>query len=216
MKSDAQLQQDVLAELEWEPSINAAHIGVEVENGLVTLAGHVDSFAAKQDAEVAAQRVDGVKALVVELTVNLLKPSMRTDADLAAAAEHVLQWTTYLPADSVKVLVEKGWITLSGTVDWAYQRWSAAGALRHLLGARGVTNDIALKSSISSSDIKSDIEFALKRLAKADARKIAVYVDGSTVTLSGAAKTWAERESARIAAWSASGVHKVIDEMSIA
>ena len=125
MKTDAQVQQDVIAELKWEPSINAAQIGVEVKDGIVTLAGHVSSYAEKWDAERAAQRVSGVKALAVEMDVKLPGSSKRNDADIARSAKDVLQWTTYLPKDRVKVMVEKGWITLSGDVDWEYQRRAA-------------------------------------------------------------------------------------------
>ena len=121
-KSDTQLQQDVLAELKWEPSINAAEIGVEVKDGIVTLAGHVNTFGEKWHAERATQRVPGVKALAIEMDVKLEGMNNRTDADIARSVENVLQWTTYLTKDSVKIKVEKGWVTLTGEVEWQYQR----------------------------------------------------------------------------------------------
>lgn len=216
MKTDTQLQQDVLAELKWEPSVNAAQIGVEVKDGIVTLAGHVSSFAEKWDAERAAQRVSGVKALAVEMDVKLSGSGKRTDADVARAAETALQWTTFLPKDSVKIMVESGLITLSGEVDWEYQRQSAAGAVHYLLGVTGVSNQITIKSKVSSSAIKSDIEAALKRRAQADTKKIAVEVHGANVTLTGKVQSWSERELARQSAWGTPGVRNVVDNMTVA
>ena len=138
MKSDTQIQQDVMAELNWEPSINAAHIGVEVSDGVVTLAGHVTNYTEKLNAERAAQRVYGVKALAVEMDVTLPGTSKRSDADIAQSASNVLRWTTYLPTDYIKIKVENGIIVLSGHFEWDYQRNGAADVVRHLLGVSGV------------------------------------------------------------------------------
>ena len=215
MKTDTQLQQDVLAELKWEPSVNAALIGVEVKDGIVTLAGHVSSFAEKWDAERAAQRVSGVKALAVEMDVKLSALGRRTDADIARAAESALQWTTFLPKDSVKIMVESGRVTLTGQVDWEYQRVSAAGAVRYLLGVTGVSNQISIKTKLSSGAIKSDIEAALKRRAHADAKKISVEVHGANVTLTGNVHSWSERELARQSAWGTPGVRSVVDNITV-
>jgi osmotically-inducible protein OsmY len=216
MKTDAQVQQDVIAELKWEPSINAAQIGVEVKDGIVTLAGHVSSYAEKWDAERAAQRVSGVKALAVEIDVKLPGSSKRNDADIARSAKDVLQWMTYLPKDSVKVMVEDGWITLSGEVDWEYQRQAAAGGVRYLMGVTGVSDQIAVKPKVSLSAVKSDIEAALKRRATADAQKISVDVRGADVTLTGSVHSWSERDLARNAAWGTPGVRNVVDNITIA
>ena len=139
MKTDQQLKQDVIAELAWEPAVNASQIGVEVKDGIVTLAGHVGSFTEKWQAEQAAQRVCGVKGLAVEMDVNLPGISNRTDADIARSVENTLQWQSYLPKGGVNVMVENGWVTLSGEVDWNYQRLRAADAVRNLLGVRGLT-----------------------------------------------------------------------------
>ena len=216
MKTDKQVQQDVIAELGWEPSVNAAHIGVEVSNGVVTLAGHVNSYTEKFNAERATQRVAGVKALAVEMDVKLPgATAKRTDADIAQSVESVLQWATYFPSDSIKVKVEGGWITLSGHVEWDYQRQSAIDAIRHLSGVTGVTNLIAIKPSVSSTLVKSDIEAALKRRARNDAQKISVEVHGSDVTLTGAVHSWSERELARNSAWSSPGVSNVVDKMTV-
>jgi osmotically-inducible protein OsmY len=215
MKSDAQVQQDVMAELKWEPSVNAAGIGVEVKDGIVTLAGHVGSYAEKWEAERAAQRVSGVQALAVEMEVRLSGSSTRTDADIARSAENTLQWTTFLPVDRVKVMVENGWIVLSGEVDWEYQRQSAASAVRYLMGVTGVSNQIALKSKVSSAAVKSDIEAALKRRATADAQTISVDVQGADVTLTGTVHSWSERALARNSAWSSPGVQNVVDNIVV-
>ena len=216
MKTDTQVQQDVIAELKWEPSVNAAQIGVEVKDGIVTLAGHVSSYAEKLGAERAAQRVSGVKALAIEMDVKLSGSSKRTDADIAGSVENVLQWMTSLPKDGVKVMVEKGWVTLSGEVDWDYQRQDAARGVRHLMGVIGVSDQIAIKPKVSLSAVKSDIEAALKRRAKADAQRISVEIRGADVTLTGTVHSWSEREAARHAAWGTPGVRNVVDNITIA
>jgi osmotically-inducible protein OsmY len=214
MKTDAQLQQDVLAELKWEPSVHAAEIGVEVKDGVVTLAGHVGSYSEKWSAERAAQRVSGVKALAVEMDVNLSGSSKRNDGDIAHSAESALRWTTFLPEHAVKVKVESGWVTLTGIVDWQYQRQMAADAVRSLMGVTGVSDDIAIKSTVSSHAVKSDIEAALKRRATSDARKVHVEVNGADVTLTGTVHSWSERELATHSAWGTTGVRNVIDKMT--
>lgn len=216
MKSDSQLQQDVMAELKWEPTIEAAQIGVEVKGGIVTLAGHVNSYAEKWHAERAAQRVAGVTALTVEIEVKLPGMSARTDVDIARSAENVLQWTILPPKDGIKVMVESGWITLSGEVDWGFQRVAATTAVRYLMGVKGVTNKIEIKPKVALSAVKSEIETALKRRAKADAQDIKVQVDGNAVTLTGVVHSWSERELATDSAWSTPGVRNVVDKMTFA
>ena len=215
MKTDSQLQQDVMAELKWEPAVHAAQIGVEVKNGVVTLAGEVSSYTEKWNAERAAQRVNGVKALAVELTVKLAEFSKRTDADIAESAKNILSWTSSLPADAVKVMVEGGWLTLSGDVEWQYQRQDAADSVRYLSGVTGVSNQIAIKPSVSATVVKSDIEAALKRRAAADAKTIAVEVKGGDVTLTGTVHSWSERDLATRSAWGSSGVRNVVDKMNL-
>ncbi len=215
MKTDSQLQQDVMAELKWEPSVHAAQIGVEVKDGVVTLSGEVSSHGEKWGAESAAQRVNGVMALAVDLKVKLSAFGKRTDADIAESAKNVLSWTGALPANAVKVMVEGGWMTLSGEVEWQYQRQAAADAVRHLVGVTGVSNQIAIKPALSASVVKSDIEVALKRRAADDAKTIAVDVQGGDVTLTGTVHTWAERELATRSAWGSAGVRNVVDKMSL-
>lgn len=216
MKTDQQVQQDVIAELLWEPSVSAAGIGVEVKDGIVTLAGHVSSFAEKWDAERAAQRVVGVKALAIEIDVNLPGSSHRHDADIARAVENALEWSTYVPQGAVKVMVERGYVTLTGEVEWDYQREAAAKAVRYLMGVTGVSDQITLKPEVSSIAVKSDIEAALKRRAHNDAQKIAVSVKGADVTLSGKVPNWSARNLVRYSAWGTSGVRHVVDNLTVA
>ncbi|RPH42238.1 MAG: BON domain-containing protein [Burkholderiales bacterium] len=215
MKTDSQLQQDVMAELEWEPAVQSEHIGVEVRNGVVTLAGAVGSYTEKLNAERAAQRVTGVKALAVEMKVTLPAFGKRSDADIAESAQNILSWTSSLPADAVKVMVEDGWLTLTGDVSWQFQRQDAADTVRYLSGVTGVSNQVAIKPALSAKVVKSDIEAALKRRATADAKAISVDVSGSDVTLTGTVHSWAERDLATHSAWSSSGVRNVVDNMSL-
>jgi len=215
MKNDSQVQQDVIAELKWEPSVNSAHIGVEVTDGIVTLSGRIDSYAEKWDAEAAAQRVAGVKALVIELKVSLPGTSKRNDADIAASSDSALQWLTYMSKERIKVMVENGWVTLSGSVDWAYQRDAAASAVRYLIGVTGISNDISIKPKVSTMAVKADIEAALKRRAFTDGNKISVKVDGTDVTLTGTVSSWSERELATHSAWGTPGVRNVVDKMTM-
>ena len=216
MKTDTQLQSDVMAELKWDPSFNAAEIGVEVKNGVVTLSGHVDKYAEKWAAERAAQKVTGVKALAIELDVALPGASNRSDADIARTAENVLEWTTNWPKDHVKVMVEKGWVTLSGQLDYEYQRQLASGSVRHLMGVTGVSNQVTIKSKLTSSTVKSDIEAALKRRALTDAQEIMVTVNGSKVTLTGVVHSWSERDMVSDSVWNTPGVTDVNDNISVA
>jgi osmotically-inducible protein OsmY len=215
IKTDKQVQQDVIAELSWAPSVNAAHIGVAVSNGVVTLAGHVTSYAEKLNAERAAQRVTGVKALAVEMDVKLDGTSKQTDADIGAAAEVALQSAMYFSPSTVKIKVEGGWVTLTGDVEWDHQRQSSVGAVRELLGVIGVSDQIAIKPKVSTTLVKSEIEAALKRRARHDAQKISVDVQGSDVTLTGSVHSWSERDLAKKSAWSTPGVRDVIDEMTV-
>lgn len=215
MKTDAQLQQDVMAELNWEPAVHAARIGVEVQDGVVTLAGEVGSYSEKWHAEAAAQRVSGVKALAVAMQVKLSVPSQRGDADIAQSCKNILAWTSILPADAIQVMVEGGWLTLTGQVEWQYQRQNAADSLRYLPGVVGLSNQISIKPAASAKLVKSDIEAALQRRATSDAHTISVAVQGGDVTLTGTVHSWAERELATLSAWGSAGVRHVVDQMTL-
>ncbi|MEO8670701.1 MAG: BON domain-containing protein [Tahibacter sp.] len=214
MKNDRMLQEDVIAELGWDPAVDAARIGVEVINGIVTLAGHVDSYAQKWAAERAAQRVAGIKGLAIELAVVLPGSHQRTDADIAAAARTSLEWSVSVPGN-VDVVVEGGWVTLTGEVEWSYSRTVAENCVRYLIGVKGVINGIVVKPKTSVHDVKLKIESALQRRAHRDSKAIAVHVVDGTVTLSGAIDSWAERDAVEQAAWNAPGVHNVIDKLTL-
>jgi osmotically-inducible protein OsmY len=215
MKTDSQLQKDVMAELAWEPSVHATEIGVEVKDGVVTLAGDVSTYAEKWNAERAAQRVAGVKALAVDLTVRLAASGVRSDGDIAQSARNVLDWTSAVKSGAVKIMVEKGWITLTGAVDWKFQKEAATDAVRFLLGVVGVSDQIAVTPSVKAAVVKADIEAAIERGAIEDARRITVGVNGTDVTLSGSIQSWAERDLATESAWKSPGVRKVIDNMTL-
>ncbi|MEI6001938.1 BON domain-containing protein [Paraburkholderia bengalensis] len=215
MKSDVQLKKEVEQELEWDPSINAAGIGVEVHDRIVTLAGHPGSFAEKLAARRAAQRVEGVKGVVVELEVRVPAHDKRSDEEIAAAVRSVLEWTAGLSEKEVKVTVEKGCVTLSGEVDWGYQMKTAENVVVPLRGVVTVVNQINVRGNASGGDIAGKIGAALKRHAEDEARHIDVDVNDGTVTLRGKVGSFPERSIACSAAWSAPGVHNVIDQLSI-
>jgi osmotically-inducible protein OsmY len=215
MKTDSQLQQDVMAELQWEPSVHAARIGVEAKDGVVTLAGQVDSYAEKWNAERAAQRVAGVSALTTALTVQLTSLSQRTDGDIAAAAENVLAWRDTPPEVAIQVMVESGWVTLSGDVDWQYQRQAATDSVRPLMGVTGVSNQISIRPAATATVVQGDIEAALRRSSIADAGLVTVAVHGNDVTLSGTVRNWIDRDTATNATWGMPGVRNVVDMMTL-
>lgn len=215
MKTDTQMKKDVGDELAWNPSINANQVGVAVKDGVVTLTGHLDTFAEKHAIERAVQRVQGVKAIAVEVDVKLDPNHKRSDSEIAAAAEKAFEWHVLIPADRIQVKVEKGWVTLKGEVDRDYQRREAEKAVRPLIGVVGVSNAITLKASTISADVSSRIRDALTRHAELEAKHVEVGVSGNLVTLRGTVDSWSERAAATSAAWSAPGVSSVVNEIRV-
>ena len=215
MTNDEQLKSDVEQELRWEPSVDAAQIGVSVKKGVVELDGHVDSFYEKWAAERATMRVSNVKAVASEIKVELPDSATRTDEEIARIAANHLEWN-YLVPETVKVKVTGGWITLSGPAEWQYQKEEAERAVRPLMGVKGVFNEIVVTPRVNASDVKIKIEDALKRNAEIDANRIKVETttDGKVV-LRGYVRSWAEREEAEHAAWAAPGVTNVDDLTTI-
>ncbi|WP_126284679.1 BON domain-containing protein [Burkholderia stagnalis] len=215
MKTDKQLKQEVQEELESDPSIDSTRIGIEVANRIVTLSGHPPSYAEKLAIERAANRVSGVKAVVIDMTVHLPNDDIRTDEDIAIAVRSVLHWTVGLHDDTVKVQVEHGWITLSGKVDWAYQSHMAVRAISQMRSVTGVTNHITVLGTVGSDDIGGNIKRAIMRHAEREAKHISIEVHDGTVTLSGKVGSFSERKAVRGAAWSARGVRAVVDNLVV-
>jgi len=210
------LRTNIMDELEFEPSIDAAHIGVAVEDGVVTLSGYVTSYAEKTAAVAAAYRVRGVKAIADEITVRFPGHTRSADDEVAKRALDIMRWDATVPQDDIRVTVRDGWLTLTGEVTWQYQRRAAEDAVRKLSGIVGVVNNVNLKSVVQLGDIKTKIEAALKRRAEVEASKISVIVkDGGIVVLNGTVDNWEERQAVDSAAWSAFGVRSVEDHIRI-
>lgn len=215
MKDDATIRDDVIAELDFDPKVDASAIGVSVKDGIVTLTGHVPNYMQKLSAEAATQRVKGVLGLAEEIQVRFPFDKGHSDAELAERASNILSWTITAPKDGIRVKVEQGWITLHGEAQWAFQKQDAERAVRRLEGVVGVTNLITLHSDLRPADVKGSIKRALHRNAELEAGRINVAVDGAKVILTGKADTWAQRRAAENAAWSAPGVVQVIDHIAV-
>ncbi|MFS2116544.1 MULTISPECIES: BON domain-containing protein [Herbaspirillum] len=215
MKSDHQLRQEVMDELAWDSAFDDNRIGVEVVSGIVTLTGHLDSYAQKYAAERAALRVGGVKGLAVEIDVHLPGASQRTDSEIAAAARHAIEWNALLPKEGIQIKVEHGWITLSGQVRFDHQREAAEQALRNLFGLIGISNLITVQASAAPRDIRNSIETALQRRAHIQTTALYVGVNDKVVTLTGMVGSLAERQEACRAAQHTPGVERVIDNIVV-
>lgn len=212
---DINLKNAIEEELEWEPSISAEHIGVSVDEGIATLSGHVGSYAEKIAAENAVRRVKGVRGIAEEIEVRFPNDKKTADDQIAKRSLDVIQWASTIPDDAIQVKVQNGIVTLTGTVDWFYQKDDADAAVRKLSGVRAVVNDIKIKQRPQAGDIKMKIESALKRNADLEAQSIKVSVNNGRVTLDGKVKAWYERDLAERTAWSAPGVTFVEDRIQI-
>ena len=215
MKTDSQIQTDVMAELKWEPFLNASEIGVAVKDGIVTLSGQVDSYLKKVAAEEAAKKISGVKAIAEDIQIGVSPTLKKTDTEIAAAVVNALKWHTAVQEEKIKIKVENGVVRLEGEVDWEYQRNNAKSAVASLAGVNGVINMIAVRPKLASSDINKRINEAFHRSATIDASRITAVIEGSEVTLHGKVRSYSEKEDAENAAWNAPGVIAVKNDFEI-
>ena len=215
MKSDNEIQKDVIEQLKWEPFLNASQIGVAVKNGIVTLSGQVDTYSKKSLAEKAAKKVAGVLAIAEDIQVGLSPAYKKTDTEIAEAVVNGLKWHTMIPDEKIKVSVEEGNVRLEGEVEWEYQRNQAKTAVENLAGVKFVTNLIAVKPKITPYEIQQKINASFQRSANIDASKISADVTGSKVILRGTVRSFAEKEDAENAAWSAPGITSVESKLII-
>lgn len=215
MKTDAQIKEDVLDELSWQPNVDETQIGVIVDHGVVTLSGVVDNYSKKLAAERAVRNVSGVKAVAEDIEVKYGSDFKRTDGQIAKATTNAIEWNTSVPSDAVQVKVENGWVYLSGEVKWDYQKKAAKRAVEDILGVKGVSDSIIIKQAVKPFEIKEKIKKAFERTAIVDANAINVDVDGHTVKLKGKVHSLYEKEEARKTAFSAPGVYSVKDELEV-
>jgi osmotically-inducible protein OsmY len=215
MKTDLEIQKNVQEELKWEPSINASEIGVAVSNGIVTLTGYVDTFSKRKIAKNAAQRVVGVKAVAEDIVVKLLSSSKKTDTDIAQAVVNALKWHASVQENRIKVTVESGWVTLEGTVNWAFEKEATKLAIENLMGVIGVSNLITIEPKVSTTDVKAKIRSAFQRNSSIDANNIIVETIGSSVILTGTVRSFAEKQDAEDAAYKAIGISDVDNQLEV-
>jgi osmotically-inducible protein OsmY len=213
-KSDARIEQDVMDEVSWDPSLNANQITASVKDGIVSLRGSVPHYFEKSRAEAAAQRVSGVRAVVDQVEVNMMGSYLRSDEQIANATLSVLQASYSSPKD-IKVTVENGWVTLNGESEWNFQRMSADHLVTQLMGVRGLTNNISITSAVQPSDVKANIEDALKRSAESESQRVLVSVEGDKVVLSGSVDSLSDLRDVQEAVWMAPGVRSVESQLFV-
>jgi osmotically-inducible protein OsmY len=212
---DSEIRRKVLAELDWDPSVDASAVGVAVKDGVVTLTGSIPNYWQKKEVERVVKRVTGVKAVAEDLTIKLPGTAARSDADIAQSVVSGLRFNVAVPPDRVQVMVENGWVTLEGEVEWQYQKSAAENAIKYLMGVKGVTNSISIKPRVSAADVKAKIESAFARRAQLDANQIRVESTDNKVILRGSVHSWDEKEQAEQAAWAAPGVTKVENNVMV-
>ena len=215
MRTDLELQKDVIEELKWESSIKASDIGVSVTNGVVTLSGHVDSFTKKKAAEKAALRVAGVSAVAEDIVVRIGATDKKSDTEVAQAIITAIRWNNIIDENKIKVKVESGWVTLEGEVEWSFEKNAIEHTIENLIGVRGVSNLITISSKLKTTDIKQKITAAFHRSATLDANNIIVDSVGNTVILRGVVRSYAEKQDALRVAWNAPGVTKVDNKLIV-
>jgi osmotically-inducible protein OsmY len=214
-RSDAEIERDVKEELQWDPDLDGTDIALSVKDGVVMLTGFTKSYADKYEAETAAKRVSGVRAVVNDIEVRLPSVDERPDPEIAREAVAAIKSQLPISSENIKVIVKNGWVTLEGEVEWQYQRNTAESAVRRIKGVKGVSNLIQIKPRAEPGEIKRRIQDAFRRSAEIDANRIVVEANGSEVILKGTVRSWAEREEAERAAWAAPGVTKVIDQIVV-
>lgn len=215
MRTDLNIQQDVMAELLWEPGLRVAEIGASVKNGVVVLSGIVDSYFKKVLAEKAAKRVAGVKAVAEEIQVRVPGSRQYSDLDIAEAVVNALKWNSTVDEAAINVKVENSSVTLDGETEWAFQKESAQKAVENLMGISSITNNIRVINKLSAADLQEKIDEAFVRSASLDANKIRINVEGDKVTLSGSVRSFAEKKDAERTAWSSPGVMQVVNNLEI-
>ena len=216
MKSDSDLQRDVLDELKWDPRVDHSQIGVTARDGVITLSGFVPDYARKRAAEKAARRVSGVRAIAEEIEVRFAGDPKTSDSEIAGRILDIFAWDVTIPDDRIEVKVEHGWVTLTGSVDWQFERRAAEKTAGRIGGVKGISNLIDVRVRPASYDVRERISAAFRRSSIADADAINIVIDGDTVRLGGRVKGWNEREIAERAAWAAPGVARVEDNIVLA